>query len=174
MQPAPLPQSAVWQGPDGIFFEVASSKRIEAPALKVLFAYWLGKVHDRVGPARSEITLKDIPTLLPSIHLYDVQDQGCAFLLRVAGTHIVAAIGSDPTGKVLASADREPVYARLFAGLNATFVYRRPIRCTAERSAAPERNFLSAEHLSLPLSDDGVTINKILICTIFKQPRSLL
>lgn len=174
MQPAPLPQSTVWQGSDGVFLEVASSKRLEAPELKVLFAYWLGKVHDRVGPPRSEINLRDIPTLLPSIHLYDVQDEGRAFLLRVAGTQIVAAVGSDPTGKVLTSADREPVHARPFAGLNATFVYRRPIRSTAERTAAPERDFLSAEHLSLPLSDDGATINKILVCTIFRQPRSLL
>lgn len=174
MRPALAPPSAVWQGADGIFLEVASSKRIEASELKVLFAYWLGKTtRDHVGPPRSEINLKDIPTLLPSIHLYDVQDDGRAFSLRVIGTQIVAAIGGDPTGKVLTSADREPIYMRTFACLNSTFAYRRPIRCIAEKAAARERTFLSSEHLSLPLSDDGDSINKILICTIFKEPRSL-
>lgn len=174
MQPARVPPSPVWQGPDGIFLEVASSKRFEAPQLKVLFAYWIGKLGDRIAPARSEIELKDIPTLLPNIHLYDVQDDGRGFLLRVVGTQIVAAVGSDPTGLVLTASDREPVLARAFGCLSATYMYRRPIRCTAERAAARQRDFLSSEHVSLPLSDDGQTINKILICSIYKQPRSLL
>lgn len=174
MQPAPAPPSAVWQGAEGVFLEVASSKRIEAPELKVLFAYWLGKSRDRIGPPRSEIELKDIPTLLPSIHLYDVQEEGRAFLVRVLGTQIVAAIGGDPTGKVLKATDREPVYARSFTCLTSTYAYRKALRATAERAAARERSFLSSETLSLPLSEDGQSINKILLCTIYKQPRSLL
>ncbi len=174
MQPAPAPPSAVWQGAEGIFLEVASSKRIETPELKVLFTYWLGKSRDRIGPPRSEIELKDIPTLLPSIHLYDVQDEGRRFSARVLGTQIVAALGCDPTGRVLTIADREPIFARPFACLTATYHYRRPLRATAERAAARERTFLSSETLSLPLSDDGQSLNKILLCTIYKQPRSLL
>ena len=174
MQPAPAPPSAVWQGAEGTFLEVASSKRIEAPELKVLFAYWLGKSRNRIGPSRSEIELKDIPTLLPSIHLYDVQEDGRAFLVRVLGTQIVAALGCDPTGRVLTVGDREPIFARPFACLTATYKYRRPLRATAERAAARERSFLSSETLSLPLSDNEESINKILLCTIYKQPRSLL
>jgi hypothetical protein len=58
--------------------------------------------------------------------------------------------------------------------MNAVVSKKRPIRCTARHTAAPHLDFLSAETLCLPLSDDGKTVNKLLGCTIFSQPQSLL
>lgn len=174
MQPQGERKSTAWEGPGGIWFDVASSQNLEAPELKLLYAYWLAKRADRLAPSRADIHPKDIPALLPSIHLYDVLDGGRAFGVRLIGTHIVAAIGTDPTGLILTPAERELMYERTFAALTAALTHKQPVRMTAEKSAAPQFNYLSAENLVLPLSDDGATVNKLLACTIFKQPRSLL
>lgn len=174
MQPKRESTAPALKGPDGVMFEFAALDGIETPEAKLLFAYWLAKRGDRLAPARAEISPRDIPTLLPSIHLYDVEDDGRRFRIRIVGTRIVAAIGADLTGNVLTASDTEPMYVRTFAALSAAHLHRRPIRSSTDRTAAPQRTFLSAESLTLPLSEDGATINKIMMCTIFTTPRSLL
>ncbi len=164
----------VLQSPDGVTLVFADVTGIVTPEAKVLFAYWLSKRRDRFAPPRAELEPKDIRTLLPNIHLYDVEDDARGFRVRVIGTRIVAAIGIDPTGKTLTANETELMYARTFAFLGATYRYRRPLLASTDRTAAPNRNYLGAENLTLPLSDDGETINKIMICTTFTTPLQLL
>jgi len=174
MQPKRESPEPALEGPSGVLFEFAALDRLETSEAKLLFAYWLAKRGDRLAPQRAEISPRDIPALLPSIHLYDVENEGRSFRIRVIGTRIVAAIGIDPTGKAVTANDSEPMYVRVFAGLSMAYRHRRAIRSLAERTAAPNRSFLGAENLVLPLSDDGATINKVMVCTIFKTPRELL
>jgi len=162
------------QAPSGVSLSFAVVDAIVTPEAKLLLTYWLAKRGDRFAPPRAEFEPRDIRALLPSIHLYDVADDGRSFSVRVVGTRIVAAIGADPTGQVLTADAIAPMYARTFALLAATYHHRRPLRSSTDRTAAPNRNFLAAESVSLPLSDDNATINKVMMCTIFTTPRELL
>jgi hypothetical protein len=122
---------------------------------------------DRFAPSRAAINVRDIPTVLRTLHLYDVQQEGRTFRLRLVGTRMVEAVGSDPTGKIVTADEQEKVYRRIFACLHQVLKHRHPIRMTTLRSAIPLMSHLPAEHLLLPLSDDGETIDKILVSTIF-------
>jgi hypothetical protein len=121
------------------------------------------------GTTRAQISAKDIPSVLRSLHLYEVQEAGRSFRLRLVGTQIVDVVGSDPTGKILTAEDPSPVYQRVFHSLHQVLKHRTPIRMSAERSAIPLMSFLPTESLLLPLSEDGKSIDKILIATIFKH-----
>ena len=80
MQPQEEPgHTGVWQGPGGLVFEFATAANLNAPALKVLFAYWVGKCGGRFAPTREDINPKDIPSILPNIHMHEVLDGGRAF-----------------------------------------------------------------------------------------------
>jgi hypothetical protein len=155
-----------WPGPDGVTFELAKRESLIVRENVILLDHWLLKAAGRVAPKRAEISARDIPTVLRSLHLYDVQDGGRAFRLRLVGTQLVDAVGSDPTGKVVTANDSHPMYKRVFAALPQVLKHRAPIRMTAHRSAVPQMNFLPAESLLLPLSEDGETIDKILASTI--------
>lgn len=174
MQPKHESCGTVLPGPIGVTLAFADAGNIETPEAKLLFTYWLAKRGNRLAPSRAEISPKDIRTLLPSVHLYDVEDEGRSFRIRVVGTRIVAAIGGDPTGNALTADDTEPMYVRTFAFLSTAYRHRRPIRSSTDRTTAPKRNYLAAESLTLPLSDDGETINKMMVCTIFTTPPELL
>jgi hypothetical protein len=175
MQPAGESTSVTsWEGPGGVMFEFATSTNLKALALKTLFAYWLAKCAGRFAPSREDIDPKDIPAILPNIHMHDVLDAGRAFRVRIIGTRIVAAIGEDQTHRVLTEADDDLLGARTFAAMHAAVTHKRPIRCMARHAAAPHVNFLSAETLCLPLSQDGKKVSKLLACTIFSQPHALL
>lgn len=175
MQPAGESASAtVWEGPGGIVFEFATSTNLNALMLKTLFAYWLGKCAGRFAPSRQDIDPKEIPAILPNIHMHDVLDRGRALRVRLLGTQIVAAIGEDQTQRILTATEDDLMGARSFAAMNAVVTHKRPIRCMARHTAAPHLDFLSAETLCLPLSQDGETVSKLLACTIFSQPHSLL
>jgi len=175
MQPqGELTQTGTWQGPGGVVFEFATTANLKAPALKTLFAYWLAKSAGRIGPSRDDINPTDIPAILPNIHMHDVLDGGRAFRARLIGTQIVAAIGDDQTNRIFTESENDLVGARVFAAMSAVVTHKRPIRGTARHAAAPRLDFLSAESVFLPLSSDGQKVNKLLACTIFSQPQSLL
>jgi hypothetical protein len=169
-----LRQSQVWEGPGGMHFELATSANLIAPALKTLFAYWAAKCAGRFAPTREDIDPKDIPAILPNIHMHDVLDAGKAFRVRLLGTQIVAAVGEDQTQRTFTETDDDLLGARMFVVQRAVMEQRRPIRSTARHTAARHLDFLSAESLCMPLSQDGVSVDKLLACTIFSQPRSLL
>jgi hypothetical protein len=156
-----------WAGPDGVTFQLASPQNVSARELNSLFRYWQSRAAGRLAPTRADIIAKDIPAVLRSLHLYEVQDAGRAFRLRLVGTQLVDAVGSDPTGKILTAKDRDPMYQRVFLSLQQVLEHRGPIRMMAERSSVPQMSFLPAESLLLPLSEGGKTIDKILAATIF-------
>ena len=160
-----------WAGPGDTTYEFATEQNLASPEQRDLLAYWQSKRQGRLAPARAEINPKEIPSLLRNLHLYEVKEDGQVFRLRLVGTELVAAVGADPTGKVITRETREPAYfERVFSCLQEGLAHRRPIRQTAVRTLAPRRDYTSAESLILPLSDDGRTVNMILVSTLFKDP----
>ena len=77
------------------------------PTLAALWRYWNGKRGGRALPLRTDISPLDIPQLLPHLTLVDRRDDG-AFRLRLVGTAVAEAYGSDATGKTIDELLREP------------------------------------------------------------------
>jgi len=131
--------------------------------LQPIYAYWLEKRGARPMPRRADLDPTEVPRrLLPGITLVDVVPDPRRYVYRLVGTMEVEVRGYDPTGKSVGEA---------YFGENAedaTECYDRVVETRApvldplpflER----RRGYRGAESLFLPLSNDGITVNMIMV-----------
>jgi hypothetical protein len=139
--------------------------------LRAIYAYWHAKRGDRAMPRRADLDPAEIPPeLLPGITLVDVVADPRRYIYRLVGTMEAEVRGSDPTGKSVAEA---------YFGENAedaTRCYDRVVEtCIPVIDPQPflerKRGYRGAESLFLPLSNDGATVNMILV---FFDPRAVV
>lgn len=139
--------------------------------LQRIYAYWQGKRGNRAMPRRADLDPTEIPPrLLPGITLVDVVPDLRRYVYRLVGTKEVEVRGSDPTGKSVGEA---------FYGENAadaTRCYDRVVETQAPvLDPVPflerKRGYRGAESLFLPLSNDDVAVNMILV---FFDPESVV
>ncbi|HAC59739.1 PAS domain-containing protein [Parvibaculum sp.] len=126
-----------------------------------LFSYWLGKRGNRQAPARRNIKPMEIPSLLPIVHLIDVQEDPLAFRHRLIGAEIVDKMGRDVTGLWVDEALYGKAAKDIFDGLAAVAWEVRPYRRLA-RLEWHDRPWLAMESLEMPLLDDDGRVNMIL------------
>jgi hypothetical protein len=134
----------------------------QASSLKDLRAYWLAKKGARIAPPRSAIDPAEIVKLLPHVALVDVVGDPPRFRFRLFGTALVAAYGEDLTGKFGDELDLDvrPEIHRLLSK-----VVRECCEDVAlihfTRREAPR--YVEYERILLPVSNDGSTVDMILI-----------
>lgn len=126
-----------------------------------LLAYWRERRGNRQAPARRNIKPMEIPSLLPIVHLIDVQDDPLAFRHRLVGTEIVEKVGRNVTGKWVDEALYGKALRDVFDGLAAVAWEVRPYRRLA-RLDYHDRPWLGMESLEMPLLDDDGRVNMIL------------
>ena len=170
--PAPRPneQAQEWPGPEGAHLRRAEASAIEAGGLKAFFAYWTARAGTRIAPCRADIEPRDMAALLPHIHLYDVIEGGKTFRVRVLGTAIVAALGSEQTGRIFGDADSDLAARRGVAIMRRIVEDKIPLIVTAPRIASNKPTVLSVEALWTPLSEDGAIVSQVLGCSITSGP----
>ena len=136
-------------------------ERMCSPRVKALYAYWLGKRGERRMPSRDDIDPAEIKDLLPYVILTDVHHDPLRVQFRLAGTAVTEAAGRDLTGKWMHAVPRDgglegwkASYLRLTRQCAPVFG-----RTRATVRPGIERTF---EWIMLPLSSDGVTVDKTL------------
>jgi len=140
------------------------------PDTIAMYDYWRGKCSARSMPARSDIDPIDMPRrLLPFIDLVDVVSDERRYVYRLVGTADVEVRGNDPTGRSVkdgffgpSAEDALSCYNRVVS-TRAPFLDPTPFR-------APSGRYVTEETIFLPLSDDGVSVNMILV---FSHTRNL-
>ena len=165
--------AAQWTGPEGMLVQPATAQILQARGLKAFFAYWTARAAGHFAPRRAHIEPRDMASLLPHLHLYDVIEGGISFRLRVMGTALVAAIGADQTGRILTDTDQDLPARRAMAAMRDVVAGKIGVRTSASRVAATKPSVLAVESLWLPLSEDGVTVSQILGCSIMSEPQDL-
>jgi len=139
------------------------------PGPKALYAYWQRKLAGRRMPARSDIDPLDLKTVLPTLVLLDVQRDPLDFRYRVAGTRTYDIFGYDLTGRSVR--ELEPrVAAGIWASLEAITRDGLPQHAHLE-FATTDGYARSYRVLRLPLGDDGVTVDRILVATGLQRGR---
>ena len=130
---------------------------------RLLYAYWQGKRGNRSMPRRADLDPTEIPPhLLPGITLVDVVPDPRRYVYRLVGTMEVEVRGHDPTGKSVGEA---------YFGENAEDATQCYDRVVATRAPVLDpipflerrRGYKSAESLFLPLSNDDVAVNMIMV-----------
>jgi hypothetical protein len=131
--------------------------------LQLIYAYWRNKRGGLSMPRRSDLDPTEIPPrLLPGITLVDVVTDIRRYVYRLVGTMEAEVRGYDPTGKSVGEA-----YFGETAE-DATACYDRVIEtCAPVLDPLPflerRRGYRGAESLFLPLSNDDLSVNMIMV-----------
>jgi hypothetical protein len=132
------------------------------PNTLAMFEHWREKCGERRMPKRADIDPTGIsPQLLPGIMIVDVVSDDRRYVYRLVGTGEVEVRGNDPTGRSVIEGYFGP------SAEDALACYDRVVStCAPHLDATPftadSGQYVTLETLFLPLSDDGITVNKIL------------
>ncbi|WP_374380623.1 PAS domain-containing protein [Dongia sp.] len=134
------------------------------PDIRFILDYWHEKRAGRAMPKRSDVDPAEISRYLPYITLVDVVPDARRFVYRLVGTMEVALRGRDPTGCSIAEA--------YFGRSVETVMLKYQTVCD---TCAPfyevddfqvVDRYVNEENIFVPFSDDGETVNKIMVFSI--------
>jgi hypothetical protein len=140
--------------------------RIDAchKTVQAMYDYWLAKRGSRAMPARADLEPTEIKKLLPMTMLVDVTADERRFVYRLVGTQEVAERGSDPTGKSVAEAFFGSSLEEALGCYDYVVRNRAPF-CYRDPYAAADGQIQNDDIIYLPLSDDGASVNMVLVYT---------
>lgn len=137
------------------------------PDIRLVLEYWQEKCAGRLMPSRADIDPSDLRPFLPHITLVDVVDDARRYVYRLVGTSEVELRGYDPTGKPVSEAYFATTADDALKHYEITRTARAP-HYVADPFQAVDR-FVGEEDLFLPLSNDGVTVNMIMVFSIARD-----
>jgi hypothetical protein len=144
---------------------------ITSPILKSLLDVWRAKSGERPMPRRAEISMRDIKGILPAIFMADVADGGESFVATLIGSALTNVTGHNATGQKITSVARNELDRRFWTYLRRCTATAAPLAVITDRAIVESVRFARGENLILPLSDDGVTVNKIIgACDLLLPP----
>lgn len=131
--------------------------------------YWQQKRGSRDMPDRSDIAPRDIISLLPSIVIYDVIDEGRDYRVRIFGTALVNLVGEERTGMLLSEfgakcvppTNTEAVRRRWMDSMTAAYTSGQPAFVTGRMSSSL-RSYIVWHGVSCPLSDGSGKITQMI------------
>ena len=154
--------------PDGATFDPDDALTISEPRILELHAYWERIAAGRRMPSRKDLDPADLPRLLPHLMLVDVQP-GDRYRYRLIGTENVFEHGIDATGRYVDEVVPGLEYKEHVLKLYGECVReRRPVYSESEfLSPVGFKTERLLKVLLLPLSEDGETVNMVLVIQIF-------
>lgn len=141
--------------------DCAFRAQLALPEQRVLFDYWQDIARGRVMPARADFDPLKLPDLLPHLGLIDLREGFERSYFRLAGTRLREVYGREITGLPL---------SEVFTGCRAdpwrTVHWRIATEALCAQGVAhgpaQGRDHVVLYWLRLPLSDDGVRVDRIL------------
>jgi hypothetical protein len=132
------------------------------------YRYWEGKRGGRRMPSRADMVPSEMKIFLPGIVLVAVRHSPLRLTYRLVGTREVEYRGYDPTGKDVAehfagSSQHEVLRNYELVIESKSFVYDEDCLLSADHS------FQEAGTLLLPLSDDGETVNMVIVYNHYRM-----
>lgn len=140
---------------------MAFEQQLRAHALKILYAYWQEIRGDRPAPTRADIDPARIVSVLPTISLYDVEENPRRYRIRLTGTRNVSWYGCDLTGSYLDEIDLGAERTAILSFIDRVVLKAVPAHMTGEYVKHDGRT-IRYERLLLPLSNDGDRVDMLL------------
>lgn len=152
--------------------ELAFRAQLVVSEQREIYDYWRRAADGRVMPARADLDPVEIRHLLPGISILDVGQRYDVLRYRLAGTRLHDIYGCEVTGLSLFD---------LRLGAKQHYwraAYRRVVEERTPMQGAVKGPLAGREHvvlfwLRLPLSEDGVTVGKILCHDVGVMPAIL-
>lgn len=151
----------------------AEEKQFESvmsPLLRDAFALWDSKRGNRRMASRADFDPLEMPKLLSSIILVDVENNSTKLKIRLTGTKVVEMYGSDFTGKNMEDIDFGDVRDKILAEYRLAVIEKRPVFSDHEFRKLNDYH-CTIERAIFPLSDDDNTVNKLIAFLDFERVR---
>ena len=137
------------------------------PEIREIVDHWHAIRPNGGLPGRQHFDPLDVPRLLPSIRMLDVDGAPPRFKARLMGTKMRDSVGYEQTGKWLDEVYPDFETSSAFLGLNAvihtgTLNWRR-----GHPMLFYGKEFMTIERVYLPLARDGVAVDMILTYLLF-------
>jgi hypothetical protein len=147
-----------------------SVESVRSPMILEMLAYWRSKVVDGRLPRPGDIDPTEIPKLIASIVICELEDSPFRVRYRLAGTRQVHILGNELTGRYVDELEWEegPFVHRIFACARDT---RQPVFGFYHwtfREGTPG----ASEFGLFPLSEDGRTVTRVIGIDEFFPPAS--
>lgn len=133
------------------------------PSVKALHAYWRAKAAGGL-PRRGDLDPLDMKAALGNMVLIDVHREPLRFRYRLHGASLALRDGFDMTGKWLEEHPEPELRARIQSSWSRAAEQRRIVHGFRDCFADLRRR--RYEVLILPLADDGLTVDKLLVLQI--------
>lgn len=131
------------------------------------YAYWISKNDSGRLPRRSDIRPAEIPRLLPDVMLLDVRrEPDWNFRYRLIGTRVVEYCHDDYTGMWLSEIAHQRPPGELWNNFRQAAEQAMPLFPRSPYEG-PRTDFRRAEDIILPLAEDGVRVDTLLIFVAF-------
>lgn len=126
-----------------------------------IYDYWLSCARTRSMPSRSDIDPCSMRDCLPQISLIDIEGEMHDFTFRLAGSRMRDVYGLEVTGKRLGELEwgEKRDYWR---GVYQSVVENGVPQAGTISGPVARREHVNLFWLRMPLSDDGIRVNKIL------------
>ena len=132
--------------------------------------YWNKQRGDRVMPARADLDPADIMNILPNVILLDVKPEPLDFRYRLIGAAITNNLNSDLSGQWMRDIPYQAPPSLIHGACRRVLEERHPISSNVPY-VGPNKGFLSAEGVIMPLSVDGKAVNMLLITVDYLQKK---
>ncbi len=143
-------------------------ERVRSPLLREAFKLWNSKRGNRRMAKRADFDPLEMPRLLSSIILIDVENDGARLRIRLVGTKIVDMYGSDYTGKYLDEIDFGDVRNKVLNEYHLPIFEKRPVFSDHDFRKLNDYHH-TIERAIFPLSDDDNTVNKLIAFLDFER-----
>ncbi len=130
-----------------------------SPVLTEALAFWRSIKSDAPFPRRADMQPEQVVALWPYILMVDVLEDGDYFV-RLFGQTLVDAYGEQTGRKV--SESTVPAVVRERSKLLFDYCVAHAVPCYAYWPATERRILFDVEALCLPLSSDGVTLDRLM------------
>jgi hypothetical protein len=141
---------------------VAGAGDLESPDLVVLYEYWLGLQEDGNLPHSRSIDLLDLGTLLNNVYLFDVLDGGGDYRCVYNGNFHAEQKPALSVGDTVSLMPPSELKDRVRAVFDIVVETKQPVQFGNVSSAREGREYNTIDMICLPLSDDGITVNRTL------------
>jgi hypothetical protein len=147
-----------------------SARDIDAPSDPIIVRihrYWDEKRGARLMPRRADIDPAELGRLVPHVMLYDVEEPGRAFRIRLVGGAIVDFYGVNTTGELAGTFMPAAAAAQTIEILTSVVTTRAPRFRAGFAHWDRDKSYRRFEACFLPLSADGERVDKIMLGIAF-------
>ena len=141
---------------------------VKSPLLREAYALWNGKRGTRRMASRADFDPMEMPGLLSSIILVDVEDGGARLKIRLSGTKVVEMYGKDFTGMYMDEIDFGDVREKILEEYHLPVSEKRPVFSNHEFRKLNDYHH-TIERAIFPLSNDDQTVDKLIAFLDFER-----